>query len=281
MRLTSRLLSVITALVVVLAACSSRPSATHATAASQDAPATPAPLRKADGTPTPTASASSSSDLSAKLSEIEGQVLARASQSASFNQASPGYVLQVLGQTQTESDGKVRLDFSTGTLMRLGPNTLFTLQPTQENSQGLIIQLQMDLGKLWIILKGGGSLQVQTKSGVAAVLGSLMSVDYNSQTGDIRITCLEGHCALTTPASSVEITTGQAAEVTKPGQAPQVSPMTPQDYQDWLDNTPESSPYVAQATATPATTTLEVTPAPGINHKGGQGQGKGKGQSGH
>ncbi len=275
MRSVSRFLSVLALTALVLAACSTTPAANHAGSTDPQAVSVSEANLTPGATPAPQNKTSASSALTAKLSEIAGTVQARQSQGASFAAATDGEILQLLGQLQTQSDGKARLDFSTGTLVRVGPNTLFTLQPSGSNSQGLIIQLQLDLGQLWVILQGGGSLQVQTKSGVAAVLGSFLGVDYNPQTGDLRITCLEGHCSLTTPAGTVDITTGQAAEVTLSNDTPQVSPMTQQDYQDWLDSNPESSPYV-QTTATPVTTT-DSTPAPGANHKGGQGKGKGKG----
>ncbi len=270
-----RFLSVLALTGLVLAACSTTPAANRAGSTDAQAVSVSEANLTPGATPAPQNKTSASSALTAKLSEIAGTVQARQSQGASFAAATDGEILQLLGQLQTQSDGKGRLDFSTGTLVRVGPNTLFTLQPSGSNSQGLIIQLQLDLGQLWVILQGGGSLQVQTKSGVAAVLGSFLGVNYNPQTGELRITCLEGHCSLTTPAGTIDITTGQAAEVTLTNQTPQVSPMTQQDYQDWLDNNPEASPYV-ESTATPVTTT-DATPAPGTNHRGGQGKGKGKG----
>ncbi len=259
MRSTSRLLSVFITLAVLLTACSSASQPKNASDPGQNKQSAPS--------------------LTAKLSEIVGQVLARETQSASFSQATLGYTLQTLGQVQTQTDGKVRMDFSTGTLMRLGPNTLFTLQPAQQNSQGLLIQLQMALGKAWVILQGGGSLHVQTPSGVAAVLGSFMGVTYNPKTGDLRITCLEGHCSLTTPVGAVEITTGQAAEVTGPNQAPQVSPMTPQDYADWLANNPESSAYVPSNDGGTGQSSNAGTGSQGA-YNNGQGQGRGQGVGG-
>ncbi len=143
---------------------------------------------------TPVPTQGSAGSLTAKLSEITGPVQVRESQDVSFTKAVPGYVLELLGQAQTQSGAKARLDLSTGTLVRLGPDTLFTLQPAQETSQGLGVRLQLTLGKLWVILKGG-SLQVDTPSGVAAVSGSYLSVWYDPKTGELRITCLEGNCS--------------------------------------------------------------------------------------
>jgi len=181
--------------------------------------------------------------VTAELSEIVGGVLARDAQQTAFSQVAAGYVLGLLGQIQTESNGKVRLDFSTGTLMRLGPGTLFTLQAPKTDSAGVLNRLQMDVGKLWIILRGG-TLQVDTPSGVAAVQGSLMSVDFGATDGNVRVTCLEGHCSLTNPAGTVHITAGQTADTSTSDNPPRIGQMTEQDYLDWLANMPESAPYI-------------------------------------
>ncbi len=170
---------------------------------------------QAGATPTPGPTQTSSDSLTAKLSEISGPVQVREAQDTSFTKAVPGYVLELLGQAQTESGGKARLDFSTGTLVRLGPDTLFTLQPAQETSQGLVSSLKLTLGKLWVILKGG-SLQVDTPSGVAAVSGSYLSVWYDPKTGELRITCLEGNCSASNEGGTVYIVGGQTAVHTWP-----------------------------------------------------------------
>ncbi len=274
MRSTSRLLSAFIMLVVLLAACST-PPASHVTVAPQATAAAPAQGSQPAQAPTAAPTQSTAASLTAKLSEIVGQVLARESQTASFAQSTPGYILQLLGQVQTQADGKVRLDFSTGTLMRLGPNTLFTLQPTQQSPKGLIINLQMALGQLWVILQGGGSVQVQTKSGVAAVLGSYLSVSYNPATGLLRITCLEGHCSLTTNAGSVQITTGQTAWVSGINQVPQVGVMNTQDFQAWLNTNPEAAVYAS--TGAGGGSTGGTSNGQNLTSDRGKGQGVGSG----
>ncbi len=194
----------------------------------------------------------------ARLSEIAGSVLAREARDPSFAAAHNGYLLPTLGQVQTQSDGKVRLDFSSGSLIRIGPGTLFTLQPPQQDSQGLLIKVSLAVGRLWVILQGG-SLEVETKSGVAAVRGSYMSVSYNPDSGEANITCLEGTCSLSTPAGNVQITAGQTATVTGANQPPSVGKMNDSDVQDWLNNNPESTMVVPPLTQAPAPT--QGTPA--------------------
>lgn len=198
----------------------------------------------------------------ASLSEIVGNVLARTAQEPSFLEAKNGYVVQVLGQVQTQTDGRARLDFSTGSLVRLGPNTLFTLQPPEEAPQGLLIRIRLEVGRLWVILQGG-SLEVETKSGVAAVRGSYMSVSYNPDSGETGITCLEGNCSLATPQGTVQITAGQTAVVTGAGEPPHIGNMDDQDVQEWLNNNPEAAVVVPAQTEAPVSTEIpEATEVP-------------------
>lgn len=187
--------------------------------------------------------------LTASLAEISGSVLARQAQETIFSPASNGYVVQLLGQVQTQTQATARLNFPNGTLVRLGPNTLFTLQAPEESEQGLLIKVQLAVGRLWVVLNGG-ALEVETKSGVAAVRGSYLSLSYDPNTGQARITCLEGNCSLTTKGGSVDITAGQTAEVTGADEPPQVGDMTPEDVQDWLNHNPEAALVVPALTTT-------------------------------
>jgi FecR protein len=211
------------------------------------------PARPAEAGATPTATPGGEGGLSATVTDITGPVEVRANQDSSFTKAVPGFVLELLGQAQTQTAGKVRLDFSTGTIVRLGPNTLFTLQPAEAAAQGLGIRLKMTLGKIWVILNGG-TLHVDTPSGVAAVQGSYLSVTIGPD-GHLRITCLEGDCTESTNGGTVYIVGGQTAEADGPDDPPRVGVMTAQDYQDWFDNSPESASLVRQAS------TVNVPPA--------------------
>src|SRR6185436_1493156 len=67
------------------------------------------------------------SPLSAKLSELTGDVEARQTDNDTFLPASLETILQTHGQVQTADDGRVRLDLSTGTIIRVGPSSIFTL----------------------------------------------------------------------------------------------------------------------------------------------------------
>jgi hypothetical protein len=194
-------------------------------------------------------------ELSAALSELSGFVGAKQAGEDSFIQASDNFILQVNGQIQTGDDGRVRLDLSSGTIIRLAPSTLFTLIANDEVEGGLATRIKLEVGKIFIILNGG-SADVETPSGVASVRGSYMKVEVNPETLDIYITCLEGDCSASNPAGTVNFTDGEKVilfhrdPVTGNWTAPNVEPMTPEEFQEWLDNNPEARELFEKAMAT-------------------------------
>lgn len=195
------------------------------------------------------------SPLSAALSELSGRVDSKQAGQDTFSPASPDTVLEVNGQVQTGDDGRVRLDLSSGTIIRIAPSSLFTLIANDEVEGGLATKIKLDLGKLFIILNGGQA-DVETPSGVASVRGSYMKVEVDPETLDIYITCLEGNCSASNPAGTVNFSDGQKVilfrrdPVSGNWTAPFVEPMTPQEFQEWLDNNPEARELFDQAMAT-------------------------------
>jgi hypothetical protein len=206
------------------------------------------------------------SPLSAALSELTGTVDTKKAGEETFTPASVDTVLEPNGQVQTGSDGRVRLDLSSGTIIRVGPSTFFTLIANDEVEGGLATRLKLDIGKVFIILNGG-SADVETPSGVASVRGSYMKVEVNPETLDIYITCLEGDCSASNPAGSASFTNGQKVILfhrdpnTGNWSPPNVEPMTPEEFQEWLDNNPEAKDLFDQAMAT-VTALAKPTEAP-------------------
>lgn len=199
--------------------------------------------------------ATAQSPLSAALSELSGAVDAKQAADEAFAPAATGTVLQSNGQIQTGDDGRVRLDLSSGTIIRVTPSSLFTLTSNDEVEGGLATRIKLDLGKIFIILSGG-SADVETPSGVASVRGSYMKVEVDPETMDIYVTCLEGNCSVTNPAGTVNFSDGQKAilfhqdPVTGNWTAPNVEPMTPEEFKEWLDANPEAKEIYDQAMAT-------------------------------
>ncbi|NOY97799.1 MAG: DUF3048 domain-containing protein [Chloroflexi bacterium] len=205
-----------------------------------------------------TPSTPTSPPLSASLSELEGTVKIKQPQDAGFSEAVAGMTLQIQGQVQTGIDGRARLDLSSGTIIRVAPSSLFTLEDNQQQDDGLATRLRLEAGKLWIILNGG-LLEVETPSGLASVRGSYMSVELQSD-GLVKVTCLDGHCHLGNDAGSVDLVAGEAAFVQNISQTPTDGKMSSEDIREWLDNNPEAALIVPDLPIPPPTFT--PTPQP-------------------
>ena len=132
----------------------------------------------------------------ATIREIVNQVLSRITETHSESSATVGQVIRVGGTVQTLADGKARVDLSEGTIVRLAPQTVFTVTQLNQDTGNPFTRLRLLAGKIWVILNGG-TLDVDTPVGAASVRGSLMSVTYNPSLGIAIITCLEGTCAVT------------------------------------------------------------------------------------
>ncbi len=200
-------------------------------------------------------------DLSAKLSEIAGVVEVRPGPQTQYNPVNNGYVLRLIQQLQTQEQSKVRLDLSTGTIIRLAQMTTFSLNtPAADNSTG-ISNIELQVGKVWIVLKGG-SLDVNTPRGLASVRGSYMSVWVQSSTNNIIVCCLEGSCTFKNNSGVVNLTTGQKIISSDINTKPLIQPMDQADMQDWSNNSPESASVVTQVSGLAATSTPTLLPTP-------------------
>ncbi len=195
------------------------------------------------------------SPLSATIKELTGTVSIKPTSSDSFSPASVGMELKINGSIQTGDDGRARLDLSTGTIIRVSPSSLFTLTSNKSSNGSLLTQLYLSLGRVFIILKGG-NMDITTPSGVATVRGSYLSVYVDPVTLDVYVTCLEGDCGASNSSGSVNFGGGQKTILfhcnATTGQCtlPNVEPMSPQDFQNWLNENPEAQQVLNEAYAT-------------------------------
>ena len=190
-------------------------------------------------TPPATASPTPTSNRSAVFTTVENSVEARISASDEYAPASVGLTFFAGGAARTGDDGRARLDLAPeGTILRVAPNTIFSLsEPKEENNEPFTL-LELFIGQIYIILSGG-ELQVKTPSGVAAVRGSMIGVSYEPKTGAMTATCLEGHCSLRNNDGIVELVAGQAADIRAGILSREPRPITDAELQNWLDFTPE------------------------------------------
>lgn len=196
-----------------------------------------------------------SSPLNANVSEVLGAVEMKQPVEQDFSPAQTGAILEIDGQVQTGDNGKARLDLSTGTIVRVSPSSLFTLVSNTEADSGLATNLKLELGRVFIILSGG-SMEVETPSGVASVRGSYMMVEVDPNNFNVLITCLEGNCSASNQAGTVNFTAGEKTvlfafdEATGQFLPPTVEPMNEEDYKKWLDENPEAAEIINQVIAT-------------------------------
>jgi ferric-dicitrate binding protein FerR (iron transport regulator) len=222
--------------------------------------------------------------LTASLSELEGTVVLKPAGGDEFVAAAEGVRLEQNGQVQTGDDGRVRLDLSSGTLIRMAPSSLFTLVSNEATEGGLVTRLRLELGEIFVILNGG-SLDVETPSGVASVRGSYMGVWVDPETLDVYVTCLEGDCNAENEAGEADFSDGEKTILFRRNAdgtytPPEVEEMTEEDFQNWLDSNPEARELFEQAVATlTAMAPTEETEAPAdeptATPEGGSGGGAG------
>jgi hypothetical protein len=203
----------------------------------------------------------------AELSELQLEVQAQVTSNENWQLANEGSQIETSGAVRTGNDSRVRVDISDGTLIRLGADTLFTLLELSPSMDDPITRFKLEAGKVWIEVTsalGGGLFEIETPSGVSAVRGSLMSVEYDPVTGELTVTCLEGQCRVTDPqGNSTDLTDGEQSEIAGFGQPPSPAhPIEPAALAEWSQEFPEAQSIVAVIQA--------ATPTNSASQPGGQ-----------
>ncbi len=181
----------------------------------------------------------------AVISDVENVVSARVAAGAELVSATDGMSISTGGGIETGDGGRAKVELRPdGTILRVGPNSSFTIPIlTEENGQPKT-KLELAFGKVFVLLKGG-SLDVETPSGVASVQGSLLSVEYDQEKGRIEATCLEGHCALEDEdGDEVELTEGESSYIEGDEDPSDPEMIDREDIEDWLEENPDLSEYL-------------------------------------
>jgi ferric-dicitrate binding protein FerR (iron transport regulator) len=200
-------------------------------------------------------------------------VQARNAESDSWTAAVINQTFSVGGEVQTLLDSKAKINLSEGSIVRLGPNTRFTLTELSGSDYDPITRLSLVAGELWVILNTAlhsGSFDIETPVGVAAVRGSYLNVRYDQPTDSVIISCLEGLCELRNELGSIAVAAGQQASILKRGQLidpPQ--PMSQEQLDRWANFVIEAAPLIEpmrqQLESWRATqAALDVTLQPGL-----------------
>lgn len=177
--------------------------------------------------------------LTVVLTEVFGEVLARQMDEDEFKTAEVGYTLMLNGQAKTMKDGRARIDFPDETIVRVGPNTLFTLEAVEGEEENLFKRLFLETGIIWMVLNGG-EMEIDTKSGVASVRGSYMSVWYNDLTGELSMNCFEGICGFEENGRKLVIGAGETIVILGIEESPNKGYMSQEDIGVWLEQFPDA-----------------------------------------
>jgi hypothetical protein len=190
-------------------------------------------------TPSETAAPTPTSGRSAAFTVVENTVESRPAETDAYAPAAIGVIFPIGGQARTGEDGRARLDLSPdGTIIRVVPNTIFTLPALEKKDDAPLTKIKLFLGQIFIILSGG-ELEVETPSGVATVRGSMMGVSYDPADGTMTATCLEGHCNLRNDSGSIDLTAGQAADIRAGILSREPRQITDKELGDWFEFAPE------------------------------------------
>jgi hypothetical protein len=182
----------------------------------------------------------------AVLSEIQNVVLIQNSANGEALPASNGARLLETGSVETGDNSRARLDLiPDGTIVRLAPNTSFVINSLASNEGEPQTKLQLLFGQVFILLNGG-SLDVETPSGVASVKGSLMSVTYSKTQNRTTTTCLEGHCVVKDENEELELTEGQAADFIDGELEDQYREMTFEELGLWVLDNPDLEEHIEE-----------------------------------
>jgi hypothetical protein len=195
------------------------------------------------------------------LGEVLGQVEIRNPGQADFSPALDGAILMLGGQVRTGTDSGASLSLSSGTILRLAPESYLTFSANEQAASGPLTRLSLAAGQVWVVLEAG-QVQVETVSGSASVRGSYMSVWIDPLTSDVWVTCLEGWCMAENPSAVLEMVAGQGCmlyswnpEGSTPPPPPKLRYLSQEDIDTFLQKNPEAaevmSAIIATATALP------------------------------
>lgn len=187
--------------------------------------------------------------LQAVVGIFEGEGFARQPTSDDWLVVEPGLSISSGGQVFSGDESVIRLDLPDGTQVHMGENTLLTIHFEGED----FVRINLYEGKLWIV-PGEGSVQVDTKYGVAFEQGAFMGASYDPVSDRVVYNCYEGFCHVGNDAGSLSLSAGQSAWLTSDSSRPPVLvEMSEEEYDEWSLILNEEEEVVSAATPTSET----------------------------
>ena len=185
----------------------------------------------------------------AEITAINGTATQRIHTQDTWSMARVGQALSAGNQVRTEDQSRATIDFTNGTLTRLGPNTLLTITELSGTDQEPIARLRLLVGEVFVLISrslGNGKLEIQTPVGIAAVRGTYMGVRVTAD-NRVVITCLEtkSSCRVENDEGRVELQSGQQTEILADDQPPTPPHAIEQsEVNNWLAENPEAESVI-------------------------------------
>jgi hypothetical protein len=199
----------------------------------------------------------------ANLVELRGKVELKANADSGFETVLGNVAVPEGATLLTSEDSHARLTTTEGSIIRVSSQTQFTLTDLSGTTGNPVTSLSLDFGKVWTIVGGPlgtGKFEVVTPIGTAAIIGSWMGVEHNSNEQIDIVTCLEGKCRYSNSQGVQEMETGEMLIVTAGQLLPNPIKMDQAQLADWaVTKVPEVITLTPTATTT-GTATQTRTP---------------------
>ncbi len=210
--------------------------------------------------PTDASASATPSTRNAIVVETAGEVEVRLTAGSDWQAATFGVPLTQDSQVRTGADGRLFLRLTEGTKIRVGPNTAFTFKTLNPYPENLLTALALDEGQVWVLLTGGALDVEMPGDWRAAARSAYLSVDYNADSGDVLVTCLQGSCYF----NDIEIPGGQKLAATPEQTNTSPAPMEFADYGVWGAQVPEATQfaYLGTEAAVQGDATMPIVATP-------------------
>lgn len=149
-----------------------------------------------------------------------------------------GMVLRTGYTVSTGENGLVGLRWADGSRVKVGANAALTLQRSRADKVRKTEQtrLRVNWGQVWLrvkrVIRAGSKFEVETPAVVAAVRGTIFSVDVAPQ-GATTVSVLDGRVEITAGDQTAMVTPEMAAKVEPGVEQISTAKLTPEELDEW------------------------------------------------